>query len=150
LEKAGSALSPLVREFGLEGSLSLHRLKAEWDTLFEGPLSQHTLPYRHAEGRLLVLVDSPVWIQQLSFLKAEMLRKLRGFGVKDLGFRLGAVVKRPGRRAAAPPAATEDDIALIDEVVSATTNPELKERIRRAMEKSLPLTKMRQAEGRRR
>jgi predicted nucleic acid-binding Zn ribbon protein len=143
LKKAESSLASLASELGLDGSLVLYRIKADWVTVFKGPLSQHTSPHGYQNGRLLVLVDSPVWIQQLNFLKSEMLRKLKEYGVKDLWFKLGAVARRHARRPDMPlNPVPEADRAHINEIVSSVKDPELRECIRRAMEKSFSKKRM--------
>jgi predicted nucleic acid-binding Zn ribbon protein len=143
LETAGSALDSFAKEMGLEGDLVLYRLNAQWERLFKGLLSDHTRPCKFSEGRLLVLADSPVWIQQLNFLKSDMLEKLRGFGVKDIRYKLGAVRKRRDRPAAPSRPVTGPDSAFIDGLLLDVRSPELKASIRRAVEKSLTSSSVR-------
>jgi hypothetical protein len=135
LERADSALSRLVRDLGMENALRLHRIKARWDGLFGEPLSLHIWPARLDGGQLLVNADSPAWLQQTSFYKAEMLEKLRPLGVKDVRLRTGSVRRRqagrpPGKR---PP--SEADCSYIEEVLCAVRDEELKESIRRVLMK---------------
>jgi hypothetical protein len=91
LQKAGSVLESLARELGLDGALKLHDIRDQWANVFKRPLSLHTYPSTLIGENLFVNVDSPVWLQEINFLKSELIEKLRPFGVKDIKFRLGKV-----------------------------------------------------------
>ncbi len=91
MEKAGSLLEPVVKRLGIESGVRLSRIKNDWHTLFEKPLSLHMSPSRLTGGELLLNVDSPIWIQQLNFLKKEILKKLSRYGVREIRFRIGKV-----------------------------------------------------------
>lgn len=126
-------MAALLRELGMESSLKLRLLAARWDALFPGPVSLHTSPTTLKDGELLISVDSPAWLQEISFHRAAMAEKLKDSGVRQLRFRLGAVRKpaRPG-----PPGEgrlSEEHRLLIEEVVSRVRDPELAGRIRGAM-----------------
>lgn len=115
-------------------------MKARWEALFKGPLSEHTTPQGLKDGVLLVVVDSPAWIQQLNYLKPDIISKLAGFGIRDLKFRLGTVRKKqsctvaPSRYIRGP---SEEERAMMEELTKGIDNPELSESIRRAAFKSL-------------
>jgi hypothetical protein len=103
----------------------------------------HTAPADIKEGKLVIAVDSPAWLQHLKFLKKELTDKLRPHGIKVIQFRLGSVRINSERQIpskSAPPEAfrelTENDIARIDDTVDEIDDAELKEVIRQAMEKS--------------
>lgn len=91
MQSAGSALSALMKELGMESALGLYRIKARWSGLFGRPLTLHSHPSGLHGGRLVINVDSPAWLQELSFLKDDMLGKLRPLGVNDIRFRLGRI-----------------------------------------------------------
>lgn len=91
MQSAGSVLESLARELGIDGALRLHQVRDRWSNVFKGPLSLHSYPSSLRGESLLVNVDSPVWLQEINFLRAEMLERLGPFGVKDIRFRLGKV-----------------------------------------------------------
>jgi predicted nucleic acid-binding Zn ribbon protein len=74
----------LARELGLESGLRLERMRARWDTIFGEPMALHAYPISLSEGELLIGVDSPVWLQELSFRKAALVEKLSEFGVSAI------------------------------------------------------------------
>jgi hypothetical protein len=94
VKRVGNLISPLVAGLGLEEAVRFERIKKEWSDIFREPLSLHTSPCSLKHGELLVTVDSPVWHQQLIFLKGEILKNVSPFGVKDVRFRVGTVRKQ--------------------------------------------------------
>lgn len=133
MERADSALSQLVKDLGMESALRLHRIKARWDSLFGAPLSSHIYPSRLDKGQLLINADSPAWLQQTSFYKADMLEKLGPFGVKDIRLRIGPVRRRPLRHPHHERPLPEADSPLIEDLLRTVHDEELRESIRRVL-----------------
>ena len=82
-----------MRDRGLEGKLREHNLHKQWDEIIGEPISSHTRPDTIRFGTLHVLVDSSAWLQQLTFLKPELMRKVESYigkgVIKDITLRLG-------------------------------------------------------------
>lgn len=135
MERADSALSQLIRDLGMESALRLHRIKARWDSLFGEPLSLHIYPSRLDKGQLLVNADSPAWLQQTSFYKADMLEKLGPFGVKDIRLRIGPVRRRPPRQSPRERPLPEAGGPFVEDLLRTVHDGELRESIRRALGK---------------
>lgn len=137
MERAENAVRALARDLGMESFLRLCRIQARWELVFNGPLALNTHPARLDGGRLLVNAASPAWLQQATFLKTEILRKLSGFGVSDIRFRLGRVSKKPPAPSSPPsPNSIPESYRLfIEEVVSGVGDEALCAGIRGAMEK---------------
>lgn len=92
MKRVGDAISALARDLGMEGAVSIGRIKREWAALFNnGPLARHTMPAELKDRRLLVHVDSPAWLHQLNFHKRQMIQKLEPFGVSDITLRIGRI-----------------------------------------------------------
>jgi hypothetical protein len=133
----------MYRNLGISERIKLDNLKRKWREMFDGPLAVHTLPVDIKEGLLTIAVDSPTWLHHLKFMKQEMIDKLKGHGVKDVRFRHGGVDFENERKIYEKKAQPEDfreltseDRYRIDETVDEIEDPELKESIRKAMEKS--------------
>jgi len=126
-------VAALLRELGMESSLKLRLLAARWEALFPGSLSLHTSPSVLKDGELLVSVDSPAWLQEISFHRAVMLEKLKDCGIRQVRFRLGAVRKPTRPEPRREGRLSEEHRLLIEEVVSGVSDPELAGRIRGAM-----------------
>lgn len=139
MEKAGSLLGPLVKRLGIESGVRLSRIKNDWRTLFDKPLSLHMSPSKLTEGELLLNVDSPMWVQQLNFYKKEIAAKLTGYGVRGIRFRIGKVSpvgshEEKGRKL---PDLSSEDVLFIDRLIGTINDVELKNAVRGAVEKSL-------------
>ncbi len=140
MEKAESLLSPLIERLGIAEDVRLERIRNDWSTLFEKPLLSHMSPSRLLEGDLLLCVDSPAWMQQLVFCREEILKKLTGYGVRGLRFRIGRVALRSRRQDRTRPKAKElssEENLFIADLVSRVGDEALRETIRKTVEKSL-------------
>lgn len=140
MKRIGSLISPLVKDLGIEGSVSLEDLRKEWPRLFGEPLSLHMQPSGLKDNELLVMVDSPAWLQQISFYKDEILSKLGNYKVKSVRLRLGRLIAQKQARPFYPPVKTapisSDDARFIDDTVSEMEDPDLRENIKKVMEKA--------------
>lgn len=146
MKRIGNLISPLVTGLGLEEAVRFERIRKEWSNIFREPLSLHMSPCSLKQGELLITVDSPVWHQQLVYLKGEILKNISQFGVKDVRFRVGTVRMKTKD---APPHPQQKNIPLdrvslqqIEETVSELENGPLKESIRKTMERSLSAKKV--------
>jgi len=142
VKRVGALISPFLKGLGLEEAVRLERIKKEWAAIFREPLSLHMFPSSLKNGDLLIAVDSPVWLQQLSLFKAELMKNLRPFEVKEIRFRLGHIRKTSERKTDEPPPQKKlslgrDALREIDNTVAEVKDIELREGVRRAMEKSL-------------
>lgn len=139
MKRADSLLSPLIKSLGLEDSVRAGRIKKEWAAIFEKPVSLHMSPASLREGELLINVDSPVWLQQLNFYKDTIIKKLNGFGIKTVRFKMGRVL--PEKKQAKPilekRLLTVNENSYIEETISPVQDQELRDNIKKAMEKSM-------------
>ncbi len=140
MKRADSLLAPLIKNLRLEDAVKLGRIRAGWADIFEKPVSLHIFPAILKEGELLINVDSPMWMQQLSFYKDKMTDKLQGFGVKAVRLGLGKVIpweKEKGGKIILHKSITADDRSYIEKTVSPIRDEELREGIKKAIEKSI-------------
>lgn len=147
VKKIGTLIAPFLREFRMEEAVRFEGIKGAWGNIFREPLSLHMSPVSLKKGELLINVDSPLWLQQLSFLKNQIIDNLSPFEVKDLRFRVGRVVSAPNNAAQSSSARNRflgsDALREIENVVSGINDDNIKEGIRKAMEKSLSARKTR-------
>ncbi|MCL5024424.1 MAG: DUF721 domain-containing protein [Nitrospirae bacterium] len=140
MKRLAPLISPLLRGLGIEEAVRLEAMKKEWRELFPEPLSLHMFPSVLKDGELLINVDSPVWLQQLTLLKSEISKKLIGLGVKDVRFKRGRTCpeKRPPSEArhSRRISLDADAVRLIEETVSEIKDAPTRESARRAMERS--------------
>jgi len=139
VKRADSLLAPLIRNLGIGDAVILGRIRNEWGGIFEKPVSLHMSPAILKEGELLINVDSPVWLQELNFYKDTIIKKLHGFGIKSVRLKIGRVYleKKQDRIPHGKKALTADDAFYIENTVSAIANQELRDGIKKAIEKSI-------------
>lgn len=73
---AGSVLDALTRTMGVRDRLEPYRVWKVWAEVVGPQTAQHAQPFRLRGGVLEVLVDHPVWMQQLQLLKPRILERL--------------------------------------------------------------------------
>ncbi len=143
LKKLSVLISPLLKELDIEDGVRFESIKKDWQQLFNMPISLHMSPARLKEGELLINVDSPVWLQQLSFYKADIIKKLSPFGVGTVRFRLGRVSAKTesGVRSQKSKVRrlTTEELSYIEDTVSPISDQELRDKISKAIEKSIAL-----------
>jgi len=151
MNRAGEVLGRVLARHDIGRISALARLNADWRRLVGPAVARHTAPADLRDRTLQVAVDSPVWMQQLSFLRNELLRNLGPYGVDRLTFRLGRV--RPAGRAAPAPASpprplSPEDRRFIDRCVEELRDPDLKKTLRKTLGAALARSPRRGPAGR--
>jgi len=139
VKKTGAVLDSLLKNLGLESGVRLARIKQDWYKLFDEQITSHLFPVSFSDGELLFHVTSPIWMQQFSYHKSEIIRKLSTYGVQNIRFRLGRVPQKkpemtPLRKS---PELTSENRLFISELLSDLNDENLKDAIKKAVEKSL-------------
>ncbi|MBI4746176.1 MAG: DUF721 domain-containing protein [Deltaproteobacteria bacterium] len=108
-----------------------------WDKLAGEAVSRHCQPDRLKDGILFLKVDSPVWMQQLQFLKSLILEKVNGYmkenAVKDVRFQIGKLRQtrkgkfRPWKEVSLP----QEVVLRLDNELSSLRDPELRDIIKK-------------------
>lgn len=93
MDKAGNILGGILARHNIRKIGALANIAADWRAVCGDAVARHCAPADLRDGVLSIVVDSPVWMQQLSFLKAELLDRLRPHGIEDIRFTRG---KLPG------------------------------------------------------
>jgi len=126
----GEILKERIGALGWECRLREEEVLTSWDAAVGPQIAAHARPSHITDHRLTIVTESPVWTQQLSLLKPDLLRRIaRNFGpgvVADLYFITGKIeppLQDPPAAAPRPnitalPALLESDLAGIpdDEV----------------------------------
>lgn len=91
MTKASYVLDRLICQMGLEPSLKLLMIQKKWVEFFERNLLAHMYPSDLRDGVLIINVDSPLWLRELSYLKENILDRLKYLDIRDLKFRIGRI-----------------------------------------------------------
>ncbi len=90
LKPLASILPALLRQLGLAETAEGWRAVTEWPAIAGARLARHTRAASFRDGALTVEVEGSAWMQELGFLKPELLRNLnRHLGadvVRDVRF----------------------------------------------------------------
>ena len=139
MKKAETVLGPMLKRLGIESGVRLERIRNDWFDIFETSLSSHMYPAGCTRDELLLNVDSPAWMQQLTYYKKDVIGKLSAYGITGVRFRVGKVRGRgkPAEKRDIVRVPSEDDLSFAESAVSDITDARIRESIRRAIEKSL-------------
>ena len=148
----GDILSKVMGEHGLGRGGLMAKLLAAWDGTVGAGIAKHALPESIKSGRLTVIVDSPVWMHQLSMMAPGLIEKINSVmgadTVEDIKFRSGKLeradagrVKRekfiPKKRKLLP-----QEHRDIEESLASISDKDLKEKARRLLESSCTTEKV--------
>jgi hypothetical protein len=115
-------LAGLIKTQGFQSRMVEYSLQQQWSEIVGQHIGGHTYPETIRHHKLFLLAENSVWVQQLLFLKSELLSKIAGAIGEDV---LNDIVLRVG---ACPPAfsapsdadqpAREDAALPLDRVTS--------------------------------
>ena len=99
MTKAKSQLIPISRLLGKavagkdwKEGLQLGKLMARWETIVGQAIAQHAQPVRMQRTTLVLTVTNHAWMQELGFLKQDILKKISAafprLVIKELRFEL--------------------------------------------------------------
>ncbi len=89
----GNAIHDALNVYGRDVNVALSKIQASWKKIVGDAVARNARPAALRSGVLYVQASSSVWLQQLQFLKADMMEKINGaLGadlVRDVRFRIG-------------------------------------------------------------
>ncbi len=142
LERIASPLKNLLQAHGFSGRLSEYRILGQWTGMVGELIASHTRPVSVRGSKLYLGVDSPAWMQQLSLLKPELIEKVnRGLGkqdaIKEIALNLAEIGgnKRDRPAPSVRYQLTDEERAKIDGFIADVRDPEVRESLRRLIEK---------------
>jgi predicted nucleic acid-binding Zn ribbon protein len=136
-----------LKKLSLTERLREYRLMLAWPKIVGPAISKRTSPLKLVRGKLYVNVSSQVWMTELLYQKNDIIgrinRDIAADLVSDIIFRPGSVTKAPERKKrdqkeiAPAPFGTDTPFTedFIDKTVSPVKDKELRELIRRTMNK---------------
>ena len=146
LHRISNVLEKILPSYGLTTRLTEWSLKLQWEEIVGGPVAAHSEPSRLNFKCLVVMVDSPAWVQHLTFLKPELTEKIqRSLGsetVTEIRFKVGSLSKTNPSPAFTPSARSfrarldADVVVLIEEYLLPLQDPTLKVRLRSLITRS--------------
>ena len=141
LDKLSVTLGKLLKTRGFQGHLHEYRIFGQWERCVGVMIARHAQPQSFRGGKLLLIVDSPAWMQQLILLKTEIIEKLNKIldnsAIKDIKLKLGEikVIHECIPEEAAQISLRPDERARIEQYVSLIDDIATRDTVRRVIEK---------------
>jgi len=82
--KLSVVVEHFIQNHGLEGKIRERSLQSHWKEIVGDTISKHTKPDGIRFGTLHVLVDSSAWLQQLTFIRSELIEKVESYVGKNV------------------------------------------------------------------
>ena len=141
LDRLSYTLGSMLKARGLGSRLSEYRIFGQWEKAVGPVIARHAQPQAVRGKKLMLVVDSPAWMQQLSLLKPEIVEKVNSTlgkkTINDITLRIGEVESR-----AEPPQETpvlnvlnQAERDKIKAHVRGISDPDIREAISRVIEK---------------
>ncbi len=141
LDRLSHTLGGLLKARGLGSRLDEYRVFGQWEKSVGPVIARHAQPLTVRGKKLMLVVDSPAWMQQLSLLKPQIVEKVNtALGketIKDITLRLGEVESREHLQEA-PPRRTvlgRDEQGKIEDYVREINDADTRDAVRRVIEK---------------
>jgi predicted nucleic acid-binding Zn ribbon protein len=140
IERLGDVLDKSLKRLELAPRLDEYGVWPVWNDVVGTPIARNAQPEKIRNGTLFVKVSSPVWMQQLQFMKELITEKLnQRLGtsvVKNIFFVVGRIETAATQTEpqAAPRPSSEPREPEIDEgFLKSLTDPEIRQAFKRLM-----------------
>ena len=145
LQPIGDILFAAMKKRGLAAKLEENALFKLWPKAVGAQIAAQTEPERWHMGTLFVKTTSSIWVQQLHFMKEDILQKMNALAgktaVKEIMFTIGHQLSQGHGKANAQGAQKivlkDRDRKMIAESTAGIADPELAAILKRVMEKEI-------------
>lgn len=150
LEKVGEVLEKSLKRLDLAPRLDEYGVWPIWNEIVGKTIARNAQPEKIRHGTLFVKVSSPVWMQQLQFMKdmiaGKLNQRLKGEVVKNIFFMVGRI-DEPVDQAESEVAEKPVDVAAQPQINDAFLSAIDDAEIRDAFKKLLKSFARRKAKG---
>jgi predicted nucleic acid-binding Zn ribbon protein len=140
IDRLGEVLDNSLKRFQLSPRLDEYRVWPIWNDTVGSTVARNAQPEKIRNGTLFVKVTSPVWMQQLQYMKemiAEKLnQRLKGEIVRNIFFVVGKIdadVLEVKSRAERPEPARTDDGQIDQEFLNTVEDPEIRQAFKKLL-----------------
>lgn len=142
MDRLSVTLGKILKARGIEDRLHEYRVFSRWKEVAGQAIARHAEPRALRGGKLVLIVDSPAWMQQLSLMKPELIEKLNsnlgGKTIRDITLKLGEVEPprdQPSEEGPAKVALTAEERDRIEQHLHDAGDSDIREMVRRVMER---------------
>ena len=140
IERLGAVLDKSLKRLELGPRLDEYGVWPIWNDVVGKPIARNAQPEKIRNGTLFIKVTSPVWMQQLQFMKEMIVEKLnqrlKAEVVKNIFFVVGRVDAdlAEAETPSAPPQSSEiSDPAIDEQFLEAVQDPEIRQAFKRLL-----------------
>ena len=132
IESIGAVLEQSLKRFDLAPRLDEYGVWAIWREVVGKMIARNAQPEKIRNGTLFIKVSSPVWMQELQFMKemiaGKLNQRLNGEIVKNIFFMVGRIDEAEPDAANSPEAceAEENDHPVNEEFLQSIEDPEIR------------------------
>jgi hypothetical protein len=144
IDKLSAIIAKILKSRGMQSRLREYRISGQWARIVGPAIALHAQPSTLRGDRLMLIVDSPAWMQQLSLMRPEIIEKLNNTlgaqTVREITLKLGEIISPPMQSRAGEGAAREitaEERDRIELYVRDIADSEIREAMRRLIEKDL-------------
>ena len=139
-ERLGDVLSNSLKRLELGKRLDEYGVWPVWNDVVGKPVARNAQPERIRNGTLFVKVSSPVWMQQLQYMKEMIVdninQRLKADVVKNIFFVVGNVDSSTSEAEVKPvpsPAANPAESELDEQFLESVTDPEIRQAFKKLL-----------------
>ena len=140
LERIGEVLDKSLKRFDLGPRLDEYGVWTIWNEIVGPTIARNAQPEKIRNGTLFVKVSSPVWMQQLQFMKEMIVEKLNHRLecdiVKNIFFMVGridALGEIAEQKAHATAAATMPECSVNEDFLQSINDPEIRDAFKKLL-----------------
>ena len=135
IERLGEVLETSLKRLDLNARLDDYGVWTIWNQTVGAAIARNAQPEKIRNGTLMVKVSSPVWMQQLQFMKemiaAKLNEQLKGTVVKNIFFVVGRIDLPPDE---SPPPAAATAPHLVDaSFIETIDDPEIRDAFKKLL-----------------
>mgnify|MGYP003575915624 FL=1 len=134
-ENLGAVLEQSLKRLDLAARLEEYAVWPIWNDVVGGVIARNAQPEKIRNGTLFVKVSSPVWMQQLQFMKdmiaAKLNHRLKGEIVKNIFFMVGRIDVTEEIAAEQNDVADNPEGQLDEEFLASIDDPEIRAAFRK-------------------
>jgi hypothetical protein len=152
LERLGDFLEKALKRKKISIDIMDHDIRDAWKNAVGPQISAQSNPFKFKNGMLYIKVSTPTWMQELRFMKQEIMDRLNAAmgskTLKDIHFSIGHTVPSPtdsdidDAKVSADFTLKEREKRLITKTTATINDRELKNIIKRIMKKEIINRKM--------
>ena len=145
---AANVLANTTKKLKLTQNLILYRTFNKWAEIAGKQVAEHARPERWQRGTLIIRVESSSWMQELSFLKKEIVARLQKYlpdiTVKTVRFEVGELPPQyldavEESKAYETKILSADENEFIEQAVSQISDEDTREAAKKAMHRAFSI-----------